>query len=78
MSCPQELKDAVLRALDQAYELDGLVAERVTLELVDPLLYEPGKAPPAAMYKVVADATDARTIHLRITVRAPTPAVWPR
>lgn len=78
MSCPQELKDAVCRALDQAYDADSFAAERVTLELVDPLLYEPGEAPPAAVYKVAAAASDARTIHVRITVRSPTPAVWPR
>jgi len=80
MSAPQALKDALLRALDEAYESDSTAAERVTIDLgTDAILYEEGEEMPTqAPYKVFVDATDGRTIVMRIAVRNPTPSVWPR
>ena len=77
MSAPQGIKDAVLRALDAAYESDSLAAERVELELNDAIVYEEGEAPTSATFKVLVDASDARTITIRITSRS-SPAAWPR
>lgn len=78
MSAPQGIKDAVLRALDAAYESDSLAAERVELELNDAIAYEEGAAAPtSATFKVLVDASDARTITIRITSRS-SPAAWPR
>lgn len=79
MSAPDSIKAAVLAALDEAYDSDGLSAVRVTLPLDETaLLYEEGERPAEATYKVAVDAQDARTILVRITVRPPAPAVWPR
>lgn len=80
MSAPQALKDALLRALDEAYEADSATHERVVLSLApDAILYEEGaELPPQATYKVTVDASNSRTIVMRITVRNPTPSVWPR
>ena len=77
MSAPQGIKDAVLRALDAAYDSDSLAAERVELELNDAIAYEEGAAPTSATFKVLVDASDARTITIRITSRS-SPAAWPR
>lgn len=80
MSAPQALKDALLRLLDEAYETDSATFERVVLTLdQDAILYEEGvELPSQATYKVSVDATDGRTIVMRIAVRNPTPSVWPR
>lgn len=80
MGAPQSIKDAVSRALDQAYDADSTSAERVTIELspTDFIVYGEGEAPAAAVYKVAVDATDDRVILVRISVRPPAPNAWPR
>lgn len=79
MSAPDAIKAAVLAALNAAYDADSTHAVRVTLPLDETaLLYEEGVTPAEATYKVAVDAQDARTILVRITVRPPAPAVWPR
>lgn len=80
MGAPQAIKDAVLLALDDAYEADATAARRVTIALEpdQAIVYGEGEAPPDATYKVAVDATDDRVIHVRISVRPPAPNVWPR
>lgn len=80
MSAPQALKDALLAALDEAYDTDGVGHARVTLSLgTDALLYsaEPHSLPAEATYKIAVDATDGEAIRLRISVRVPSFGVWP-
>lgn len=80
MSAPQAIKDALLAALDEAYDSDGLAHVRVTLPLgPDALLYshEPHEIPAEATYKIAVDATNGEAIHVRIGVRIPTFGVWP-
>lgn len=78
MSAPQAIKDALLRALDSAYDSDSTASERVDLALgPDAIAYE-GELPASAIYKVQVDAQDSRCIVIRVKVRQPTPAAWPR
>lgn len=79
MSAPESIKAAVMAALDEAYESDSTHAVRVTLPLDETaMLYGEGERPAEATYKVAVDAQDSRVIIVRITVRPPAPAVWPR
>ena len=80
MSAPQAIKDALLAALDAAYDADSRVHTRVAVPLgADALLYadEPHTIPAEAMYKIAVDATDGEVINLRISVRVPGFGVWP-
>ena len=54
-------------------------SERVALQLEpDSIVYEGEGVPESATYKILVDASDARTITIRVSVRQPTNAVWPR
>lgn len=80
MSAPQAVKDALLAALDEAYDSDALAHVRVTVPLGDDaLLYsdEPHELPPEATYKIAVDATGGKVINIRIGVRIPNFGVWP-
>ena len=80
MSAPQAIKDALLAALDEAYDADARAHTRVVVPLgAEALLYsdEPHDIPAEATYKIAVDATDGEVIHLRISVRIPRYGVWP-
>lgn len=79
MSAPQELKDALLRLLDEAYDSDSAVIDRVEVVSGSFAFYgdgEPPEMPPSIVYKIVADASAPNEIVLRLRTRVG-PVAWP-
>lgn len=82
MAAPQTIKDAVIAALDNAYDTDGTMAIRVTLETneEDVEVYgdRPDVIPATVEYKVFTDAQRDDQITVVIKIRPPAPYIWPK
>lgn len=82
MAAPKEIKEELLRLLDEAYDADSIAVARVTVPSASFLFYgepgepEPDTYPSEMLYKIVVDATDNARIAITIRPRLE-PIVWP-
>lgn len=78
MSAPQELKDELLRLLDEAYEVDGVSISRIDATASEFVAYDEGSTEGITQkqYKIVVDCTDSESIKIRIRPVTP-PLAWP-
>lgn len=81
MPAPKELKDELLRLLDEAYDADSMAISRVTITANDFLYYGGSDAVPEALlsevtYKLVVNAQEGDCITITIRPRLG-PIAWP-